>query len=238
MANKLRTSGIIFAAIFFAGFLLNIVFKLQRGCSFVELFATPTQLSLLASVGVFLLSAFIEPLRYMQPALFLVTCPIPIVQEPEGLYGLGFFIMGVLLLERAGFFLRNRAPRLLAVLLYLLTVEIVAVVVSKRPLQYAVSPTFFIVAFGVFLWFLYKDRITVILREPRQPLSLNERGLSQAEKSFVMATLGGKSQKEIASDFELKESTIRNTLVRAYKKLGIEDRVGLAILGERYDIVE
>ena len=238
MANKLRASGILFAIIFFAGFLMNVVFKLQRGSPLIELFVTPTQLSLLASTALFLLSAFFEPLRYLQPALFILSSPFPIIQEPEGLYGLGFFIMGVLLLERAGFFLRNRAPRLLVVLLYLLTVEVVAVVVSRRPLQDAVSPTFFIVAFGVFLWFLYKDRITVILKEPRQPLSLTERGLSQAEKSFVMATLGGKSQKELAVDFELKESTIRNTLVRAYKKLDIEDRVGLAILGERYDITE
>jgi len=238
MANKLRLSGILFALVFFTGYLLNVFFISERGEPLLSVLASPTQSALLLSTLLFALSALVEPLRYLQPALFIFSCPIAIITEPEGLYGLGFYIMGVLLLERAGFFLRNRAPRLLVVLLYLLTVEVVAVVVSKRPLQDAVSPTFFIVAFGVFLWFLYKDRITVILKEPKQSLSLAEKGLSQAEKSFVMATLGGKSQKEIAADFELKESTIRNTLVRAYKKLGIEDRVGLAILGERYDITE
>lgn len=204
----------------------------------VRAFLHPYQISLVIVSSLFLLSAFFERLRWIQPLIFICLSPVSIITEAQGIYGLGFFIMGVLLLERAGFFLRHRAPRLLAVMLYLLAVEIAAVLVSKRPLADAVSPTFFIVAFGVFLWFLYKDRITVILKEPRPPLSLTERGLSQAERTFVMATLSGKSQKEIAKDFELKESTIRNTLVHAYRKLGIEDRVGLAIMGERYEISE
>jgi len=237
MPKKLRASGILFASLFLLGFLVNFIFVGMRE-GIVRAFLHPYQISLVVVSSLFLLSAFFERLRWIQPLIFVCLSPISIISEAQGIYGLGFFIMGVLLLERAGFFLRNRAPRLFGVLLYLLAVEIVAVVASKQPLQDAISPTFFIVAFGVFLWFLYKDRITVILKEPKQSLSLAEKGLSQAEKSFVMATLGGKSQKEIAADFELKESTIRNTLVRAYKKLGIEDRVGLAILGERYDITE
>ena len=144
--------------------------------------------------------------------------------------------MAILLLERFGFFLRHRIPKLIIAFLYLLIVEIVGVLSSGLPIIEASAPTFFIVAFGVFMWFLYKDRLVVILKEPKPMLSLAENGLSTAERAFIGQTLAGKSQKEISIDFELSESTVRNTLARAYKKLDVEDRVGLAVLGERFEI--
>ena len=72
--------------------------------------------------------------------------------------------------------------------------------------------------------------------QTRKTSLLSEKGLSTAERAFIGQTLSGKSQKEISIDFELSESTVRNTLARAYKKLDIEDRVGLAVLGERFEI--
>ena len=76
------------------------------------------------------------------------------------------------MLERTGFYAKHRLPKLLLSLIYLLAIEIVGVVRSgKSPIE-ASAPTFFIVAFGVFLWFLYKDRLVVILKEPKPKLSL------------------------------------------------------------------
>jgi len=238
MPKSLRSSGIVFAAIFLAGFFVNLVFRVARLDSLLAAVASWTQLSLIIASGLFVLSALVDRLRWIQPAIFVALSPVSIITGPETLYGLGFFIMGILLLERAGFYVTHRGFKVVPTVIYLLAVEITAVVVSNLPIQDAVSPTFFIVAFMLFLWFLYKDKLVIIMREPKPTLSLGDKGLSGAERSFVLQTLSGKSQKEIAIDFSLSESTVRNTLARAYKKLGVEDRVGLAILGERSEIVE
>jgi DNA-binding CsgD family transcriptional regulator len=195
-------------------------------------------LTLIAVVLLFALSALFDPLRWIQPALFLVMSPLAIVPTPKEIYGLGFFIMGVLLLERAGFFLRRRPIKVTILIIYLFATEIVAVYVTKRPLQDGVSPAFFIIAFGIFLWFLYKDRLVVFLKEPKPRLSLSEKGLTPAEQTYLQGTVKGKQPKEIAVDFEVTESTVRNTLSHVYRKLEVEDRAGLAVIMERYEIVE
>ncbi len=233
--KKLRSTGFIFAAVFIGGFLINLVSDIGKH-GFIWSTTNPYQLAQLAICAVFIVSALVRPLYILQPIVFLVFSPVSIIQSTRNIYGLGFFIMGILLLERTGFYAKHRLPKLLLSLIYLLAIEIVGVVRSgKSPIE-ASAPTFFIVAFGVFLWFLYKDRLVVILKEPKPKLSLAEKGLSTAERAFIGQTLAGKSQKEISIDFELSESTVRNTLARAYKKLDVEDRVGLAVLGERFEI--
>ncbi len=237
MPIKLFATGILFASIFFAGYCLNLVFTIpDRGL--IGAASNLYQLILLASIALFLLSAFIAKLNWIQPAVFLSLSPVAIISDAQGIYGLGFFIMGIFLLERTGFFIKKRGIKVFVLAAFLLIVEIVAVIRTSRPLFDAAAPTFFIIAFGLFLWFLYKDRLVVFLSEPKPKLSLAKKGISPAERTFVLETLKGKSQKEIAVDFDLSESTIRNTLARSYKKLGVEDRVGLAVLGERFEVVE
>jgi len=240
MNKQLRLPGIVFGCVFLVGYLLNAIIIDDNKVGFIQGLYTPTQLSLIVAAGLFFLSASKSPLRWIQPAIFLLLAPIPIIQQPENIYGLGFYIMGILLTERAGFFLKHRAIKIFVMIGYLLMIEIVAVIVlnTKNPIQDVLAPTFYIIAFGLFLWVLYRNQLVVIMREPRPKLSLTEKGISPAERTFVLETLKGKSQKEIAVDFDLSESTIRNTLARSYKKLGVEDRVGLAVLGERFEVVE
>jgi DNA-binding CsgD family transcriptional regulator len=68
------------------------------------------------------------------------------------------------------------------------------------------------------------------------PLSLTERGLGRMERQYVLDTLSGKSVKEIAFQYNISESTVRNTLAKSYRKLGITGMVGLATLAERHTI--
>jgi DNA-binding CsgD family transcriptional regulator len=238
MLKKSRFFGFLFAGIFMAGYILNIFVYPVSKYGFVGTFLDYNQIINLLWVTLFVLSALVQSLQWIQPAIFLISSPLTIIQDAANLYGLGFFIMGILLLERSGFFYRHRLLKAAIVVLYLLAIEIIAAAVSKRPLVDAAAPTFFIVSFGLFLWFLYKDRLVVILKEPKQAISLSGKGLSPAECSYVMEAVRGKSPKEIAAEFELSESTIRNTLFRAYKKLGIEDKAGLAVFAERYEILE
>lgn len=71
----------------------------------------------------------------------------------------------------------------------------------------------------------------------KERLSLSARGLTESEIRCILAVLSGKSIKEIASDFGIQPSTVRNTLAHAYPKLEVDTLVGLFALGGRYDIV-
>jgi DNA-binding NarL/FixJ family response regulator len=237
MSSKLRASGILFAVVFFLGYMLNVALGLGYGFPLLKIFFAPTQLSLIASVTLFGMSAIFAPLRWIQPAVFLALSPVTVIQNHESVYGLGFFIMGGLLLERAGFFQRHRAIKAIAFIAYLLATEIAAAVVSRQPITKSAGPTFFIVAFGVFLWFLYKDRLVVSLQEPKAKVSLSEMGLTLSERAYVLAMIDGKSVKEIAFDYEVSESTVRNTIARACKKLAVEDSTGLAVLAATHEVV-
>ncbi|MBL8965381.1 MAG: hypothetical protein JNG85_00150 [Spirochaetaceae bacterium] len=77
----------------------------------------------------------------------------------------------------------------------------------------------------------------VYLKEPKPRLSLDDKGLSPAEKTYVLAVLAGRNHKEIAVDYEVSDSTVRNTISRAYQKLEVSDKAGLAVLAERFEIV-
>lgn len=54
-----------------------------------------------------------------------------------------------------------------------------------------------------------------------QGLSLDAAALSERERAFAEALLAGRSVKEMAYESGVSESTVRNTLARAYKKLGV-----------------
>ena len=237
MENKLRSSGLIFAGIFLIGYLINIPYALSLGRSLVEAFFVSTQPILLVCIGLFLASAFIAKLRWLQPAIFLGSAPIAIIPDPWSIFGLGFFVIGVLLLERAGLFKKRRGLTVVSLSLFLLAMEVAAVFFTRRSLFHAIAPTFFILSFGLFLWFLYKDKLVIIIKEPKARISLAERGLSPAERSYVLALLEGKSPKEIAGDFEVTDSTVRNTLVRAYKKLEVEDSASLMAFAATCEVV-
>lgn len=238
MSGKLRTTGILFAIVFLIGAIVSLSLNMSHGAPFESAVAHPYNLILLAAAAAFTASAFVPVLRWIQPAIFIGLSAIPIIQETRVIYGLGFYITGVLLLERAGFFLKHRAIKVAASVLLLFAFEVVGAIRTKDSPIDALGPTFFIAAFGLFLWFLYKDRLVVYLSEPKAKLSLTAKGLSNAERAYVAEAIKGKQQKEIAIDFEVAESTVRNTLARAYHKLGVEDKAGLAVLAEKFEIVE
>jgi len=78
---------------------------------------------------------------------------------------------------------------------------------------------------------------------PRPPIgaqkfSLSEHGLSPREKLFVFELLAGKTPKEIAADYGLAPSTVRNGMSQAVKKLGLSKSAELYALGAAYEIVD
>lgn len=237
-----KRTGIFLASMFFLGLMFRIfeeVAKAEHHWGLAGIVAEPGNwLLLLATIG-FGLSSFWAPAVWFQPIVFLLLAPIPLVQLAESLYGLGFFMMGILLLFRLGFFESHRLFRLICAIAYLYLWESVSALRTGRDLISAIEPVFFVTVFLLMLYFAFSEKLMVYLKEPRQKLSLKEKTLSEAERAYVMALLkDGKNYKEIAFDFEVSESTVRNTLARAYKKLGISDHMGLVNLANQYDIVD
>jgi DNA-binding CsgD family transcriptional regulator len=209
------------------------------GWSFLQILADPQNWILLLSVSGFVLSSIWAPAVWFQPLVFLVIAPLPLMQLAESLYGLGFFVMGILLLFRLGFFEHRRVPKLILAIAYLYLWEVISALKAERNLILAFEPVFFVTVFLLMLYFAFSEKLMVYLHEPREKLSLREKTLSEAERAYVMALLkDGKNYKEIAFDFEVSESTVRNTLARAYKKLGVSDHAGLASLGNKFEIVD
>ena len=197
-----------------------------------------TIVMVLSTTGLYL-SAFWEPAVWFQPLMFLALAPLPLIDNAQSFFGLGFFVMGNLLLFRLGFFERRRLPKLIISIGYLYFWEVWSALKVGRNLVSAFTPVFFITAFLLMLYFAFSEKLMVYLHEPKEKLSLREKTLSEAERAYVMALLkDGKNYKEIAFDFEVSESTVRNTLARAYKKLGVSDHAGLASLGNKFEIVD
>ncbi|MBN1243555.1 MAG: helix-turn-helix transcriptional regulator [Spirochaetales bacterium] len=76
------------------------------------------------------------------------------------------------------------------------------------------------------------------LAGPERPrISLSDAGLAPAERQYVISIIAGETTKEIAAEAGISESTVRNSLARAYRKLGVQDMLGLVALAGRNDIV-
>jgi DNA-binding CsgD family transcriptional regulator len=135
-----------------------------------------------------------------------------------------------------GFFNERRTIKMLACILYLFSVEIFGALSAKRSILATLPAIFFIMAFLLFFYYMFSDKLMVFLNEPKTKLSLETKGLSETEGVYVLALISGKSIKEAAFEAGVSESTVRNTISRGYKKLGVANKSGLMALAEKFDI--
>jgi DNA-binding CsgD family transcriptional regulator len=240
MRSRVKASGILYGAVFFLGAMLNVATTLVRGDASLlgALLNFQWVDSLLLISAVMFVSAYVGRLAWLQPAVMLALMPLPILSDSDSFYGLGFFAVGVLLLFRLGFYDRMRALKIACSIGYLLVAEVVSVLRKKEEILASLGPVFFIVVFIGFLLLTFRDTIFVYLKEPKPTLSLGEKGLSDAERVYVLAILKGKAVKEASLESGVSESTVRNTLARAYKKLGIANRSNLMALAKEFDVVK
>ena len=83
----------------------------------------------------------------------------------------------------------------------------------------------------------YKEDLPLTGNE-RPHVSLSSQGLTRVEAGYVVSILQGHSVKETAHKAGVTESTVRNTLARVYKKLGVTSMVGLMSLAGRVELGE
>lgn len=239
MERQLKATGLFFGLSFFAGAAIQIVQSMtERGTPFFSAATTTRSIALCLLGLLFVASGYVRILSWFQPVVMLALTPFPFQTTHESFYGLGFFVTGILLLFRLGFYDHHRIPKFIVSILYLYLCELAAVLHNGERLSYSLTPIFFITAFLAFLYLAFKEKLVVYLREPKPSFSLKERGLSEAEGHYVIDVARGKNTKEIAAEHSVSESTVRNSLSRAYRKLGVEDRAAIATLAEKYRLVD
>ena len=233
--NPVSTLGFFSSIAFLLGAVLIFSLELYKGSGVVESITFNVVTQLIVSL-LFFISSRSSRLYFIQPLLFLALTPINLLSAHDSFYGLGFFMMAVLLLFKVGFFTRRRTLKLIGLLIYLYGWELYASLRSGWERGLSLTPVFFVTAFLLFLYILYREQIIVYLKEPKPILDLREKGLSGTERAYITALAKGMSPKEIAAEHKVSDSTVRNTLARAYKKLGVKDKSELTALTARHTV--
>lgn len=237
MDKQLRKSGIFFGVIFLCGAVLVMILYLAiDGWSFLE--ALKRSAITYAVSLLFFISAYRSATAWIQPIVFLVITPYSISTDATSFFGLGFFADAQILLYRLGFYKTHRILKVILSFAYFALSETAAVVFTGQKAVYAIEAVFFMLVFCVLAYLIFEEKLAVFLKEPKRELSLKEKGLAATERAYTLAFASGRSTKEVAFDFGVSESTVRNTLARSYKKLGVDDKAGLSALAERYRLIE
>ncbi|MGO8692877.1 MAG: helix-turn-helix transcriptional regulator [Rectinemataceae bacterium] len=212
----------------------EILEGLGENASVGELFDNPLALVYLGAALLCLASARFAALRSVQPALLLAMVPVQTIAGAGVLGGLAFALASVLLFLRLGFFRERGAFKASAIGAAVAAADLGAVLFSPDP-RAAAGPALSCAAvFCVLARAMAKRKMPAALAVPREPLSLDDYNLSTRELQFLSARSEGKTSKEIGFEFGVSDTTVRNILMSAYRKLGIRDARELGALGERY----
>jgi DNA-binding CsgD family transcriptional regulator len=234
-----RKTGFLFAGLAAIYLLLFAIFAVSD--SFTSLNQAPkAQYFILVGLAIvlFCISAMVPQFYWIQPAILLAATPVPLMTYASSMFSLGFFIAAEILLSRLGFFKVARIPKYVLTIFYFYLCEIlIGVKTGLSGLEIA-SPIVFLTIYLGFLVLVFGDKWKVFLIERKSILSLAGLRLSPMEIQYLKALRAGRSIKEIAIDGKVKESTVRNTLVRVYRKFEVQDKAALMAKCERYNLVD
>jgi len=238
--NEVKRTGIFWAIIFSLGLILNSinVLLIMRTAP-EDYLVRPTTLVLTLMIAICLASAYVSRLAFIQPLVFFIGTFMSMTSPDGGyasIYSFGFFIVAVATLFRMGFFEKHKLLKFALSVGFLFSATLTGAYIAKRSIYYAFSPIFFVSILILFFYFAFKERLVVYLKEPKPILSLSEKKLSPAEKLYIHQNVAGKQAKEIAVDFEVSESTVRNTLNRAYAKIGVPGQSEFLVLAATSEI--
>lgn len=239
MNSVFKRTGLLLSAIFLVGIALQIAKGfIVRDVGLLETLSHPYVFILFLMVFLSLLSAYKPKLAWIQPCLFLLGTAIGVLTGPESYYGLGFFVISMLLLFRLGFFEKRKAIKFSVALFYLFSLEVGSLLKQGQGVFQALVPVFYILSMLLMLYLAYEEKLMVYLKEPKPVVSLAARGLSPLEAGYVFALIAGKTSKEMAVEFDVTESTARNNISRCFHKLGMEDRHSFTIFTTQNEIVD
>lgn len=227
---------LLFGAVFL---LAAIRWLLQGALSGVDWLVTlaDSRFWLVALISILFFLALRYPrVRLVEPFLFLAISTIPFFQSPESIFGFGFFAVGSIMLFVDGHLSRRPMLKLILLGLYLLTLLIASSILTRTSIETTLALPLYMVAFFLFIFLTFQDKIIVFVRASKPVVRLSEHGLTDKEVAHLQALLAGHSMKEIAWQHGVKESTIRNSLSRAYHRLGFTDKAQLFQWAEAHEI--
>jgi DNA-binding CsgD family transcriptional regulator len=234
-----RKTGLLFASL--AGLYLVIftTVKLFRN-SFPETFniSVPVLVTIGICAVLFTLSALYAQLAWIQPIILLIMTPFPMVHHISSMFSLGTFIAAEILLFRLGFFERSKLVKFLLSIAYFYLCGVLMGITSGTSILEIAMPILFMTIFLAFLMLVYGDKWIIYLAVPKPPLSLAALKITRKESKYLRALLDGTMIKEIAINDGVKESTVRNTLARVYRKFDVTDKSALMAKCENYSITE
>ena len=88
-------------------------------------------------------------------------------------------------------------------------------------------------------WFppaLMAETFTLARSAIQQPVNDPLKGLTKREKEVALAVANGQSNKQVASNCNMAERTVKTHLTQIFKKLQLKDRVALAIHLNQFDL--
>lgn len=74
--------------------------------------------------------------------------------------------------------------------------------------------------------------------QPGQPIFRNKYGLTRREGEIMTAVIDGYSNGEIAEKFRLSEQTVKHHLSRVFDKLGVHNRLEMALFAVRHKVCD
>ncbi len=246
MEKSLVRTGAFFAIAFAVAGLYVVVSGFALGKTALEVFTySGFWLCAMLSLAMYA-STRVTRLRYIQPILILALMVANLMTSPDPFASSIFATTAAILFYQVGFFNRRRALKMTAYLAFYYALTVLQVFMrdmggflkEETRADRGFGPLIIVTIFLLFLYLSFKERLIVYLKEPKPRLSLSEKGLSSAEHAYSIAIINGRSLKEVAFDFEVSESTVRNTIARAYKKMGVLDKTGFAVLAASWEIVD
>lgn len=212
---------------------------LQAGLAITD-YAEPDDLFLgpvyFAFAVLFLATALFSFLGPLQAALFFCLSAVETLSSQNCVYGIGFAAVAAIILFRRGWFFRKAMVKGSIVLGLGSAFLILPILVSKKP-PIALAPAFISAAiYSVLVIALARGRFLSALAPMKPSLRLASFKLNMRETQAVKGRMQGKTVKEIAYESGKAESTIRNALSTACRKLEIQGREDLLALGERYRV--
>ena len=142
--------------------------------------------------------------------------------------GLLWFIVGYSLLTRTNWFSRHYNLKYLSLLL-----SIILTIISASMYYHVFEHITSLIPYvGAALIFHKAMRPITVHRAiaSSDKVFLTDYGLSENEQLYILAIAEGKTSKEIAFERGVSDSTIRSTLTRAYRKIGVSNKSELLIL--------
>jgi DNA-binding CsgD family transcriptional regulator len=234
-----RKTGLLFACLLATYIFLAFSYLIFNKVHSPFLSPLPISIAiLLPCTALFIFSALYEKLAWIQPIILLILSPMAMTQSNVSMYSLGFFIAAEILLFRLGFFETKKVNKFVITVTYFYLCEILIGLTMKADITAILYPLLFITVFLFFLMVVYGDSWIVYLKEPKPSISLSSLSLTKMELVYLRALLEGASIKAIAIDRRVKESTVRNTLVRVYRKFGVPDKASLLTKCESYELID